>query len=75
MLSPRLPARAEANALTVNSLNTLTDIVNKIFAVSGAKVNDKGDVVSEVATELPNDLTTSLPDDSPKSSDEPAPKS
>lgn len=65
----------EAKALTVNSLNTLTDIVNKVFAVSGAKVTDKGDVVSEVTDNLPNDPTRSLLESSPLNSDEPAEKS
>jgi hypothetical protein len=65
----------EARALTVNSLNTLTDLVNKVFAVSGAKVNGNGDVVSEVTDDLPNDPTTSSPGNSPLNSDEPAEKS
>jgi hypothetical protein len=65
----------EARALTVNSLNTLTDLVNKVFAVSGAKVTASGDVVSEVTDDLPNDLMTSSPESSPLNSDEPAQKS
>ena len=65
----------EAKGLTTNSLNTLTDVFNKVFEVSGAKKKDDGEIVSEVHDDLPNDLTTSLQDDSPRNSDEPAEKS
>jgi hypothetical protein len=65
----------EAKGLTVNSLDMLTEMVNRAFEVSGAKVTDSGDVVSEVTDDLPNDLMTSLPESSPLNSDEPAEKS
>jgi hypothetical protein len=65
----------EAKGLTVNSLDMLTEMVNRAFEVSGAKVTDKGEVVSEVTDTLPNEEMTSSPESSQLNSDEPAEKS
>jgi hypothetical protein len=65
----------EAKGLTVNSLNSLTDIINKVFAVSRATQRGDGNVVSEVADNLPNDQTKYLSESSQLNSDEPGQKS
>lgn len=66
--------KEEAKGLMCNSLNTLTDILNKAFAVSGVRQNIDGDVSSEVADNPPNP-TTSLSESSPSNSDEQGEKS
>jgi hypothetical protein len=58
----------ESKALTVNSLSTLTELLNRALAVSGAKKKDNGEIVSEVTDEIPNGMTSSL-ENSPMSSE------
>ena len=65
----------EAKTLTVNSFDMITALVNKAFEISGAKLKENGEVVSEVADNLPNDPMTSLSENSPLNLDEPAEKS
>lgn len=65
----------EAKQLTVNSVNLLTELFNKACQVSGIRQTENGQLTSEVADNLPNDLPTSSSENLPLSLDEPAERS